>query len=182
MRSPPKPLELRLERRPSPVGTMLIVTDTDGQLRALDFHDYETRMHELLRLQYGSFALTDGAAPAGIRSAMNDYFDGDMSAIDALPTTTGGTPFQRAVWAALRTIAAGSTLSYGELATQLGRPGASRAVGLANGSNPVSIVVPCHRVIGKNGTLTGYGGGLPRKQWLLEHERRHVHADLFETA
>lgn len=182
MRSPREPLNLLLERRASPVGTMLIVTDTDGQLRALDFHDHEARMRELLRLQVGSFTLVDGPAPAGIRAALDDYFDGDLSAVDALPTTTGGTPFQRAVWAALRTIAAGSTLSYGELAARLGRPGASRAVGLANGSNPVSIVVPCHRVIGKNGTLTGYGGGLPRKRWLLEHERRHVHADLFETA
>ena len=81
-----------------------------------------------------------------------------------------GTPFQRAVWAALRRIPAGETLSYGQLAAQIGKPKAVRAVGLANGSNPVGVVVPCHRVIGADGSLTGYGGGLPRKLWLLEHE------------
>jgi methylated-DNA-[protein]-cysteine S-methyltransferase len=83
---------------------------------------------------------------------------------------TEGTPFQKLVWAELRNIPAGATISYGELAKRIGRPGASRAVGLANGSNPIAIVVPCHRVIGANGSLTGYGGGMERKRWLLEHE------------
>ncbi|ENH8377688.1 methylated-DNA--[protein]-cysteine S-methyltransferase, partial [Shigella sonnei] len=87
-----------------------------------------------------------------------------------LPTATGGTPFQREVWKTLRTIPCGQVMHYGQLAEQLGRPGAARAVGAANGSNPISIVVPCHRVIGRNGTMTGYAGGVQRKEWLLRHE------------
>jgi methylated-DNA-[protein]-cysteine S-methyltransferase len=83
---------------------------------------------------------------------------------------TSGTPFQREVWRALRNIPCGTTVSYAKLAEQIGRPAAVRAVGLANGSNPVGVVVPCHRVIGANGSLTGYGGGIERKSWLLEHE------------
>ena len=100
------------------------------------------------------------------------YFTGDLDAIANLPTATGGTSFQREVWKALQAIPAATTTSYGKLAARLGRPTASRAVGAANGSNPIAIVVPCHRVIGTNGTLTGYASGLPRKQWLLDHERR----------
>jgi O-6-methylguanine DNA methyltransferase len=161
----------QLERRASPIGTMLVVSDADGAIRALDFDEYEQRMLQLLRLQYGDCTLSDGPAPAGVTRALGAYFDGDFDALASVPIKTGGTAFQRDVWAALRTIPAGTTTSYGKLAAKLGRPKASRAVGLANGSNPISIVVPCHRVIGADGSLTGYGGGLPRKQWLLEHER-----------
>jgi methylated-DNA-[protein]-cysteine S-methyltransferase len=98
------------------------------------------------------------------------YFDGDVRALDALPVKTQGTAFQSEVWAALRAIPVGQTRSYGQLAAAIGRPSAVRAVGLANGSNPVGVIVPCHRVIGANGTLTGYAGGLERKRWLLAHE------------
>jgi len=101
---------------------------------------------------------------------MRAYFKCDIAAIDGLPVETAGTPFQRSVWRALRRIRRGTTISYAELARWIGKPRAVRAAGLANGQNPISIVVPCHRVIGSNGTLTGYGGGLPRKKWLLEHE------------
>jgi methylated-DNA-[protein]-cysteine S-methyltransferase len=101
---------------------------------------------------------------------MRAYLAGELNALDRLPADAGGTPFQQEVWAALRTIPPGVTWSYKQLALRIGRPAAVRAVGLANGSNPIGIVVPCHRVIGANGTLTGYGGGLPRKRWLLEHE------------
>jgi methylated-DNA-[protein]-cysteine S-methyltransferase len=101
---------------------------------------------------------------------MRAYFKGDIGVIDTLPVETAGTPFQRSVWKALRKIGKGGTISYAELARRIGKPKAVRAAGLANGQNPISIVVPCHRVIGSNGTLTGYGGGLPRKKWLLEHE------------
>ena len=101
---------------------------------------------------------------------MQAYFAGELDAIENLPVETGGTAFQRQVWAALRQIPRGQTESYGELAARIGRPRAVRAVGLANGANPVGIVVPCHRVIGANGTMTGYGGGVDRKRWLLEHE------------
>jgi methylated-DNA-[protein]-cysteine S-methyltransferase len=171
-------MRLWLERRASPVGTMSLVTDDDGALRALDFVDYEERLHQLLRLHYGPYVLEGGSAPAAVIRALSAYFEGDLDVIADLPVATEGTAFQRDVWKALRTIPAGVTTSYGQLAAWLGRPGASRAVGLANGANPVAIVVPCHRVIGANGALTGYGGGLPRKRWLLDHEHRYSAAAL----
>jgi methylated-DNA-[protein]-cysteine S-methyltransferase len=123
-----------------------------------------------------------GRAPAAIRNAIDDYFAGDLDAIDAIAVRLHGTQFQRQVWTALRDIPVGTTISYKELATRIGRPTATRAVGLANGSNPVAIVVPCHRVIGANGTLTGYGGGLDRKRWLLAHERAAAHLPLATVA
>ena len=169
-------MQLQLERRAYPLATLLIVTDSAGALRALDFEDYEPRLRRLLTRYYGDYVLTEGAAPPAVTKALDAYFAGDLTAVDRLPTATAGTEFQRSVWKALRQIPAGATLSYGALAAKLGKPGASRAVGLANGSNPVAIVVPCHRVIGANGSLTGYAGGVERKTWLLEHERRHAQA------
>jgi methylated-DNA-[protein]-cysteine S-methyltransferase len=161
----------QLARLPSPIGEMLLVSDGQA-VRALDFHDYEARMLQLLRLQYGPCTLTPATAPAEVAEAFEAYFEGDLTALDRIPVQTGGTAFQRLVWAALRGIPAGTTTSYGRLAAQIGNPTASRAVGLANGANPVSIIVPCHRVIGANASLTGYGGGLERKAWLIAHERR----------
>ena len=116
------------------------------------------------------YTLTPRRNPGGLSTAMRAYFAGDLAVIDTLKVDTGGTDFQRAVWRQLRRIPCGKTISYAELARRIGKPKAVRAVGLANGSNPISIVVPCHRVIGTDGSLTGYGGGLHRKQWLLEHE------------
>jgi methylated-DNA-[protein]-cysteine S-methyltransferase len=162
-------MRLTLDRVNSPLGTILLVT-SDTALLALDFHDYDERMRRLLRAHYGEVEVREGRERLGVREALERYFAGDLSALDALPTQTNGTPFQREVWAALRTIPAGTTLSYGALARRIGKPNAMRAVGLANGANPIGIVVPCHRVIGADGTLTGYGGGLPRKRWLLAHE------------
>lgn len=153
-----------------PIGTMLVVTDDAGRVRAIDWTDCEARMQRLLRTHYGSFTLTDGRMPDSVRRVLASYFDGDVGAIDALPVATGGTPFQRAVWDALRRIPAGTTTSYGELARVIERPLAVRAVGHANGANPIGIVVPCHRVVGKSGALTGYAGGVERKRWLLAHE------------
>lgn len=101
---------------------------------------------------------------------MTRYFAGDIDALDGVAVQTNGTEFQRTVWAELRRIPRGTTTTYGELAARIGKPTAARAVGLANGSNPVSIVVPCHRVIGADGSLTGYAGGTARKEWLLRHE------------
>ncbi|HEX8813587.1 MAG TPA: methylated-DNA--[protein]-cysteine S-methyltransferase, partial [Terracidiphilus sp.] len=174
MPTPVAPQILYVDRLESTIGTLLLIHDREGHVRALDFHDFESRMRRLLRLHYGAegddFAIEDRAAPPAIRHAINNYFSGDLFAINAIPVTTGGTSFQREVWAALRTIRAGTTLSYGALARQLGRPKSVRAVGLANGANPVAIVVPCHRVIGTDGSLTGYGGGISRKRWLLIHE------------
>jgi O-6-methylguanine DNA methyltransferase len=162
-------VKLALDRVPSPVGTLLLVT-SETALVALDFDDYDERMHRLLRAHHGEVEICDERERLGIRAALDAYFAGDFQALDALPIATNGTAFQQTVWRALRAIPPGSTLSYGALARQIGKPQAMRAVGLANGANPIGIVVPCHRVIGANGTLTGYGGGLPRKRWLLEHE------------
>jgi len=167
-------MRLSLDRYQSPIGTILLATDEAGILRALDFEEYEPRMRRLLQLHYGEVTLTAGKAPAALRRALDAYFAGDLSAFDALAVATGGTAFQRKVWALLRGIKPGTTLSYGALAAQLGQPGASRAVGLANGANPIGIVVPCHRVIGSGGRLTGYAGGLARKRWLLDHEGARV--------
>lgn len=163
-------MQLDLERRSSPLGTMLVVTDEKGVLRALDFEDFEARLHRLLRLHYGAVTLKEGRAPAAITTALETYFVGDARVLDGVEVATGGTAFQRQAWAALRTIPPGETWSYSRQATHIGRPAAVRAIGMANGANPVAIVVPCHRVIGANASLTGYGGGLERKRWLLEHE------------
>ncbi len=165
-----QPEHWTLDRIATPVGTVLLVTDDDGAVRALDFDDYEPRMLRLLARHYGPVVLSPGASPAPVRAAIAAYFAGDRQALDGIVVRTGGTEFQRQVWAALRTIPAGETRSYGQLAAAIDRPKAVRAVGLANGSNPVGIIVPCHRVIGANGTLTGYAGGLARKTWLLAHE------------
>src|SRR5581483_2515603 len=154
----------------TPIGAMLLVTDENGALRALDFEDYESRMKELLRLQYGAVTLTKGRAPKAMRSALAAYFDGELAALETIEWRVAGTPFQRKVWTALPKIPAGKTMSYGALALRLGAPNAMRAVGHANGSNPISVVIPCHRLIGADGSLVKYGGGLHRKQWLLRHE------------
>ena len=163
-------LILTLDRIGSPVGEMLVATDAEGAVRALDFHDYEARFLRLLGRHYGEVVLVPGPAPEAVRQASAAYFSGDLSAFDGVPVKTGGTDFQRAVWRALRTIPAGETWTYGRLAQAVGSPKAVRAVGLANGVNPIAIIVPCHRVIGANGTLTGYAGGIERKRWLLAHE------------
>ncbi len=159
------------ERVPTEIGTMLVVTDAEGRLRALDWTDYEARMLDLLRKQVGAVTLVERTEPSAARVALEQYMAGDLRALDALEVVHGGTTFQRRVWAALRDIPVGETISYGELARRLDMPTGARAVGLANGQNAIGIVVPCHRVIGANAKLTGYAGGLQRKQWLLEHER-----------
>jgi len=168
-------LKFLLERSPTPLGEMLIVTDEQGLLRALDWGDHEADMLRLMRNQYhkDTVDLQETRRASSAMQAMLAYFDGDLTGIDQLPVLTGGTDFQRQVWAALREIPCGSTISYLELATRIGKPLAVRAVGMANNANPISIVIPCHRVIGSNRTLIGYGGGLHRKRWLLEHESEY---------
>ena len=162
-----------VEHIETPTGRMRIVCDDAHNLRAVDWDDHEPRMRDLLRRHYGpnGVQLREVSRLSTAASALLAYFDGDHDAISRLPTATNGTAFQCAVWSALRRIPAGRTVSYGALAAEIGRPKAVRAVGLANGANPIAIVVPCHRVIGANASLTGYGGGLPRKRWLLAHER-----------
>lgn len=153
----------------SPVGQLLIAASDDGLT------------HLLFERASGGYAFdpawravdgVNGRASqwlAAARAQLTEYFDGARRSFD-LPLAAAGTPFQRRVWSALRDIDYGTTISYGELARRIENPRAVRAVGLANGRNPISIIVPCHRVIGANGTLTGYGGGLDRKRWLLSHE------------
>ena len=165
---PPETFDL--DRLRTPIGTALLVTDAEGVLRALDWEDYEPRMKELLRLQYGAVVLKDARAPENIRDALTGYFKGDLDRLSEIRWRVAGTPFQRKVWTALPKIRPGTTMSYGALAARLNMPTAVRAVGHANGSNPISVVVPCHRLIGANGSLVKYGGGLERKRWLLEHE------------
>ncbi len=166
-----RPERLVFDRMDTPIGPLLLVTDEHDVLRSLAFGDDEAGMHRLLRRQYDpALMLEPGAAPAPVRDALDAYFAGDIAALEGLAWGTGGTPFQRAVWAALAEIPAGTTVSYGGLAAKIGSPKAVRAVGLANGTNPIAIVLPCHRVIGSDGALTGYGGGLHRKRWLLAHE------------
>lgn len=159
-----------LDRLDTPIGTALLVTDNEGFLRALDWSDYEARLHRLLRRHYGKYVLKNASAPKDITRALKRYFAGDLAQLSTIKWRTNGTVFQRKVWTKLQTIPAGKTSSYGIMATRLKVPNAARAVGLANGANPVSVVVPCHRLIGADGSLTGYGGGLERKQWLLAHE------------
>jgi methylated-DNA-[protein]-cysteine S-methyltransferase len=171
---PDNTLCLLVDRLDTPIGEMSIVADREGNLRAVDWADRETRMFRFLRLHYGAdgFRLEPARDPGGLSLAIGRYFAGEFTAIDALPVKTNGTPFQCEVWCELRSISWGTTITYTELAKRIGRPAAVRAVGFANGSNPVGVVVPCHRVIGADGTLTGYGGGIERKAWLLKHEAR----------
>jgi methylated-DNA-[protein]-cysteine S-methyltransferase len=164
-------MQMFVDRVTSPIGELRLIWDESITLRALEFADHEQRLQRLLGLHYQSYQLQPAPVPNQLRHPLEAYFEGDLLAIDSVPVQTNGTPFQSEVWAALRQIPAGTTTSYGQLAKQIGRSGASRAVGLANGSNPVGIVVPCHRVIGASGALTGYGGGIDRKRWLLAHER-----------
>ncbi|MBX3191905.1 MAG: methylated-DNA--[protein]-cysteine S-methyltransferase [Labilithrix sp.] len=162
---------MSLDRMATPIGTAIVVTDERSRVRAFDFDDFERRLRDRLRVGRGSrLEIVERRAPAVVRRAIADYFDGDLRRLDDLEPEAAGTPFQRSVWRALRAIAPGRTTTYGALAAKIGVPGGARAVGLANGSNPIGLVVPCHRVIGKGGALTGYAGGVHRKRWLLRHE------------
>jgi methylated-DNA-[protein]-cysteine S-methyltransferase len=164
------PETLILDRLVTPIGTALLVTDETGVLRAFNWTDYEPAMLAWIARHYPKPKLAEGRAPDSVRGAFEAYFNGDARALEAVPWQASGTAFQLRVWDELCSIPAGQTLSYAGLAERIGRPTAVRAVGLANGANPVAVVVPCHRVIGTNGSLTGYGGGLPRKRWLLDLE------------
>jgi O-6-methylguanine DNA methyltransferase len=166
----------------TPIGPMLALASADA-LCALEFSSKGrmTRLTSRLdrffapyQIERGSNAVIDRA-----RTWLDHYFTGAAADVNDLPLDMRGAPFERRVWRALLEIPAGETSTYGAIAKQLGSAGASRAVGLANGANPVAIIVPCHRVIGSNGTLTGYGGGLDRKRWLLDHERRWAPGKLF---
>ncbi|HEY1966057.1 MAG TPA: methylated-DNA--[protein]-cysteine S-methyltransferase [Acidobacteriaceae bacterium] len=179
------PREFFSDTLDTPIGELIYACDSEGvsesqgALRMIDWSDHNPRGQRLLDLHYGKggYSLTMRRDPFGLTTRLAAYFAGEIHAIDGIPTATAGTAFQRDVWCALRAIPAAQTISYGRLAERIGRPRAVRAVGLANGSNPIGVVVPCQRVIGANGSLTGYGGGLHRKEWLLAHERAHMRDD-----
>jgi methylated-DNA-[protein]-cysteine S-methyltransferase len=154
---------------PSALGTIVIAA-REGRLCSLDYGDCRDRMLASLARRYGATGARPARDPFGFSGRIRAYLAGDLGAIDEITTETGGTPFERELWAALRLIPVGTTITYSDLARAIGRPSAVRAAGAANGRNPIAIVVPCHRVIGKDGLLTGYAGGLPRKRWLLTHE------------
>ena len=166
---------------PSPVGDLLLTAVDEGLTRVwFEEHRYGGSIRaEWLHADAAGerAARTLGDA----RAQLDEYFAGERTTFD-LPLAASGTPFQERVWAALRTIPFGHTTSYGELAKRLGEPKAVRAVGSANGHNPISIIVPCHRVIGARGDLTGFGGGIERKRWLLEHEGALSREMLAESA
>lgn len=162
-----------LERIPTPLDEAVLVSDARGALRLMYWEDPTHRWEAALKQRYGDVALVERKGAFGHAKAFADYFDGDIAVVDRVTVAFAGTPFQLKVWNALRNIEGGTTTTYGALARTIGKPSAIRAVGHANGQNPVSLVVPCHRVIGSDGSLTGYGGSLPRKRWLLDHEARH---------
>jgi methylated-DNA-[protein]-cysteine S-methyltransferase len=163
-------MNLWTDRLETPVGEVQLVV-LEGKLVLVDFADNADRIRGILEKRFGTYTLHPRALPE-FKAPLEAYFAGEFNAIHALPVDTGGTDFQRAVWNALLEIPAGETWSYLDLARRIGQPGAVRAVGATNGLNPVSIVLPCHRVIGSSGALTGYAGGLERKKWLLEHEAK----------
>jgi methylated-DNA-[protein]-cysteine S-methyltransferase len=158
--------------RSTPVGLVRFAVEDDGAVVALGFDDHWAALRRRLDRHSRGVTLAPSRAAAPTGDALDAYLAGDLAALDALLVAPRGTGFQRRVWTALRAIPAGATASYADIARAVGAPRAVRAVGAANGANPVSIILPCHRVIGSDGSLTGYGGGLPRKTWLLAHEAR----------
>ena len=152
----------------SPIGP-LTIAERGARVCLLHFGADDETVERMFERWYPGEPRARQPLPA-IAGVLERYFDGEIAAVDTLPVELNGTPFQKNVWQALRRIPPGATISYSELARRVGEPSAVRAVGTANGANPVAVIVPCHRVIGSNGSLTGYGGGLDRKQWLLVHE------------
>ena len=157
----------------SPIGSLYLFAREEC-LVALEFAELRDQVLRKLETRYGPVTLVETENPAGAASALRDFFKGDIRALDAIAVDPGGTPFQKQVWAKLRGIPAGKTTSYAAIARSVGRPKAVRAIGAANGRNPVALVIPCHRVVGSDGKLHGYAGGLDRKEWLLEHEAKSV--------
>ena len=162
-------MDLQTETLDSPIGRIVIVYAGD-QVCAIDYADCAERMHQLLNRRYQSVRMHEVPNSNGATTQLQAYLAGELDAISSICIDVGGTAFQQKVWAALRKIPPGTTQTYSALAQQLGTPKAYRAVGMANALNPISIVVPCHRLVGANGALTGYAGGLERKEWLLRHE------------
>jgi len=148
----------------------------EDRLCMAEFADCEERIQRWTgkRAAVGQPQVSDGELLNAIGCAFHRYFDGELDALETIDVEFSGTRFQNELWTALRTLAPGKPLAYGAFASRLGQPRAARAVGHANGANPLAIVVPCHRLVGADGALTDYGGGLWRKRWLLDHEQRHA--------
>lgn len=161
---------IEFSRLDSPVGGVLLAVGAQG-LCALDFTDSELEVRKRLERAHPGATFSTGPRATSAAQIVKAYFEGDLGALDDLQVAATGTEFQKKVWAALRKIPLGATTSYSKIAASIGNPSAVRAVGAANGRNPIALVVPCHRVIAADGTLCGYAGGLWRKQWLLKHER-----------
>jgi methylated-DNA-[protein]-cysteine S-methyltransferase len=157
----------------SPIGPLTVAVH-EGRLCALEFGERWQRRRRSIERRVGPVDLQRRTDPGGIVSCLEEYFAGRLDAITTVTIHPWGTPFQLRVWTRLRDVPAGRTTSYGDLARSIGAPAAVRAVGAANGANPIAIVVPCHRVIAADGSLSGYAGGLERKRWLLRHERLHT--------
>jgi methylated-DNA-[protein]-cysteine S-methyltransferase len=160
--------ELKIDHVESPIGTLAIAVCGDT-LCALDFVD-EDEMLARLVARFGAPRFVEAHDPAGHATRLRDYFAGRLDALDDIAVDAGGTPFQRRVWKALRDVPCGQTRSYRDVARAIGSERAVRAVGAANGRNPIGIVIPCHRIVSSDDSLGGYAGGLAKKRWLLEHE------------
>lgn len=153
----------------SPIGPLTVAT-RGARVCLLHFGADGAGPRAMLQRWYRDEPIELHGDPAGAVTALGQYFTGSMAALDGVEVEMNGTPFQKRVWDALRSVKCGTTTSYAAIAKAIHAPAAVRAVGAANGANPVAVIVPCHRIIGTNGSLTGYGGGLERKRWLLQHE------------
>ncbi len=168
--TPSPPPALTLSGLASPIGPLALACDDGGVLRGLSFGD---GLLKAMRREYPDATLAEGEAPAAVAAALTAYFAGDRAALGRAPWSLDGAAsegFQPRVWRALADIPAGVTISYGEMAKRAGEPGAAQAAGTALNRNPIPLVLACHRVVGADGSLTGFGGGLERKGWLLRHE------------
>lgn len=162
---------LTVSTLPSPIGPLALACDVEGRLRGVSFGD---GLERAMRREYPGAVLTEGATPDAVGEALDAYFAGDQPALGRVPWSLDGAvaadSFQARVWKALADIPAGLTINYGEMARRAGEPGAAQAAGVALNRNPIAVVLPCHRVVGADGAMVGFGGGLERKTWLLRHE------------
>ncbi len=166
-----EPGKIELSQLESPLGD-IVLAFSEGGLCALQFDQSPAQVRARLERSYPEAKFGMVSSASEVVEKLRAYFSGALQGLETIPVVPKGTPFQQRVWTALRAIPIGQTRSYLQIAKAIGNPSAVRAVGAANGQNPIAVVVPCHRVIASNGTLCGYGGGLWRKEWLLEHERQ----------
>lgn len=165
-------MKLTVSRIDSPVDRLSLATDEQGRLRGICWGD--DGLKKAMRREYPDAEMVEGETPCDVLAGLEAFFGGDMTAFDRIPWSlagaTAGDGFQARVWRALADIPAGQTISYGEMARRAGEPGAAQAAGVALNRNPIAVVLPCHRVVGADGAMVGFGGGLERKTWLLRHE------------